>query len=666
MNTQNNSHNCTYVQNKNTTKHKKEFYISSADEKTRMCPPVGKQDGMPTKDPILSKMDTHGELDFQQIRDWCADDKDTTTTRLPHPGLLAAYRRRHWPQAITGVLPQKVVDTYERVKQHGVPNCLGARVIVESSLNLEAWEYYLTKIVENKTLLDFIKFGFDLGYLGPVTDTSELDNHSSATNFPTHICKYINTELKWGSLIGPLGKIPFTWTHVSPMMTRPKSEEDKRRIILDLSYPKDRSVNAFIKKKTALGLTFSHVLPSVDNLTKDIRSYGKGCYLSCIDVKRAYKNFISCPLSWPLLACTWEGSYYLDTSMPFGARVSSTHMQNVADHLTQIVQKEGHKSYMYLDDWIQVSETKQGSQAAYDRARSLLEELGLPEATEKTQPPTTQLKWLGIDIDTEKMEISIPSAKTNEILELVQQARERKSITVKRLQSLLGKLQHISKCVAPGRLFVNRLLEKLRSSTGQHVRLDHEARKDLDWYISFLKEWNGISIISTGVIVMEIVADACPEGIGASDYDRAYAAAVPASVKGRHISAIESINVLIAAKTFINETHSGGVIRIRCDNSAAVEVYRTGKGRDPSLLATAREIWRIQAELSVKILFVHTPGKEMELADKLSRSVLSQKHKNNADEIISVYSLKMCDPDLSSLNCDIVSSHYRPSAGMAH
>lgn len=47
-------------------------------------------------------------------------------------------------------------------------------------------------------------------------------------------------------------------------MTRPKTEEHKRRIIVDYSFPQG-GINAFISKNEVFGMEIPHVLPTVNH-----------------------------------------------------------------------------------------------------------------------------------------------------------------------------------------------------------------------------------------------------------------------------------------------------------------------------------------------------------------------------------------------------------------
>ena len=219
---------------------------------------------------------------------------------------------------------------YEAVKATGMPNLMGAMIPLSSVLNIPEWEARLLGVDDQ--LLDMIKYGFPMGYIGPISPTQYIDNHPSAIQFSQHVNDFIQKEIELGGVVGPMDKQPFRqWCHVSPLMTRPKNDPAARRVITDLTFPHDASVNAFIRKHTVMGMPNTHSLPSFDDVVRCIQEVGRTAHMFTIDVARAYKNFRTCPLDWPLLAIRWDSDYFLDLTMPFGARASSAHMQRVAE-----------------------------------------------------------------------------------------------------------------------------------------------------------------------------------------------------------------------------------------------------------------------------------------------------------------------------------------------
>ena len=171
-------------------------------------------------------------------------------------------------------------------------------------------------------------------------------------------------------------------------MSREKGDMGKRRVITDMTFPTEYSINAYIVKNGVFVFEHHHSLPTVESLVDIIQEVGNGAYLPTVDVSRAYKNFVSDPLDWPLLCFAWKDKYFCDLSMPFGARASSFHMQSVANCVTDTLKSYGIHCLMYLDDLIIVSPDREAAWNDYETARRLLEELGLPEARDKAQTPS--------------------------------------------------------------------------------------------------------------------------------------------------------------------------------------------------------------------------------------------------------------------------------------
>ena len=64
--------------------------------------------------------------------------------------------------------------------------------------------------------------------------------------------EYIANECAEGRLIGPLHSLLHPQIHTSTIGVIPKSEPGKWRLILDLSFPEETSVNAGISKELSM------------------------------------------------------------------------------------------------------------------------------------------------------------------------------------------------------------------------------------------------------------------------------------------------------------------------------------------------------------------------------------------------------------------------------
>ena len=73
------------------------------------------------------------------------------------------------------------------------------------------------------------------------------------------------------------------------MLTRPK-DVDKRRVILNLSYPKGKSLNDHVHNHNFDDKKFVLKFPTVDDICKEIQQNPSEVLLSKIDISRAFRN----------------------------------------------------------------------------------------------------------------------------------------------------------------------------------------------------------------------------------------------------------------------------------------------------------------------------------------------------------------------------------------
>ena len=77
----------------------------------------------------------------------------------------------------------------------------------------------------DQQLPDLIEFGFLLDFDRSRKLQSTLVNHALARLYLGHVDKYIQEEVGFQAMLGPLDTKPFD-VHVSPFMTREKSDSN--------------------------------------------------------------------------------------------------------------------------------------------------------------------------------------------------------------------------------------------------------------------------------------------------------------------------------------------------------------------------------------------------------------------------------------------------------
>ena len=361
-----------------------------------------------------------------------------------------------------GHIGDKVRDPTERhfrVKATGIPNFLGARIPIDSQLNVEEWRKVLANYWD-KQLIDLIQFGFPLDFNRECTLKHENQNHSSALEYPNDIQAYLNEEIRRGAIIGPYDTNPIPGCHVSPFMTREKPNAPNRRVIIDLSWPKNHSVNAGVDKNSYLGSEFALTFPTIDDMTRELVKIGPGCHIHKVDISRAFRHLKIDPLDYDLLGLHWDAAF-IDTCLPFGSRHGSQNFQRISDAVHYVLRCHGYCVTNYIDDFVGYG-TPDVVRHSYDCLRNVLERLGLTISEKKLVPPSTKAVCLGILIDTIKGTVSIPDEKFCQIIQTVIDCQDKDRCSKRQLQSLLGQLLYIHKCVRPARIFLNRMLDLLR------------------------------------------------------------------------------------------------------------------------------------------------------------------------------------------------------------
>ena len=509
---------------------------------------------------------------------------------------------------------------------------------------------------------------------------SNISNHFSALQYPQAIQQYLDKEKALGAIIGPFSDIPSDKFHCSPMLTQPK-DIDKRRVILNLSYPKGHSLNDNVDKQSFDGKKFTLKFPTIDDICNEIRKNPNEVLMSKIDISRAFRNLRVDPGDAVKFGLSWNGQYYQDLSVAFGWIHGSASFQLVADVITHIMKRKGFKIFAYIDDFILINHKSKAKQA-FDTLTDLLQELGLPMNNDKRTPPTRTLICLGICINLDTNTLSIDAEKIRAIYDQCINTLSRNSISRKHLQSLLGKLLYLHKCVKPARIFVSRILATFRQDCYKNkFRISTEMRQDLNWFIRFLHQFNGKAILVKNPIQQPhtLHIDASLTGLGGVWGNRVYSTPIyPFPTFEMGIVHWEMFNVLLALRVW-GDHWKHSLVRFYCDNLAVVQVVQTSKTKDPFLAACIRNIWMITATLDIEIHIDHVKGINNTNADLLSRlysdknvnSYLLQNLKKNYQWFniplsffhlyaflrmsnIAPHSLKLFDPNKHFLRQDVI------------
>jgi len=476
-----------------------------------------------------------------------------------------------------------------------------------------------------KFILQGIAEGFRIGFNFTKELKSSGGNMDSAYQNSEVVARYIQEEVSLGRMIGPLPAVVARRVHCSPFGVIPKGHTPgKWRLIVDLSSPKKFSVNDGIDPSWC---SLSYV--TVDRVASQAGRLGLGTLMAKVDVRSAYRIIPVKPEDRLLLGMRWGGHIYVDACLPFGLRSAPLIFTAVADGLEWIVKRQGVQFiYHYLDDYIMLGAP--GTSECLSNVRKLVEYcklLGVPLAQEKSEGPTTCLTFLGIEVDTEQMQLRLPREKLDRVRHLIKGFLGAPSALKSDLESLLGLLQHASRVVKPGRSFVRRLIEAIApiKKKSHYVRMNVDVRSDLFWWDKFLVEWNGVGVIpSDDIPIAKLHSDAsgawgCAAVAGKSWFQLEW----KERAREWHIAAKELLPIVLACLIW-GKPWSGMRVQCYCDNMAAVEVVNGGYSKDEVMMHLVRCLFFTSEHFKFSVEAVHLPGSLNTVADALSRNYMSQ------------------------------------------
>ena len=181
---------------------------------------------------------------------------------------------------------------------------------------------------------------------------------------------------------------------------------------------------------------------------------------------------------------------YVDTCVPFGTRHGSQIFQRLSEAIRYIMRQKDFVMVDYIDDYVGMG-VPSIAWVSYNALTELMGEQGLTIIEKKLVPPSTQVTCLGVLID--KGTLSIPPEKLHDITQVVCHWLGKDVTSKRQLQSILGLLLYVHKCVKPAHIFLNRMLDLLRSLHGRKkIELTHGFKRDLRWFAKFLPAYNGI------------------------------------------------------------------------------------------------------------------------------------------------------------------------------
>ena len=467
--------------------------------------------------------------------------------------------------------------------------------------------------------------GFHIGFTGE-HEAKFSTNHPSVLLNKDLVSTKIQTELSLGRIGGPLDRPPCPGFRVSPLGLVPKKEPGKFRLIHDLSYPKFRlgqSVNSNIEGEYSV-VSYD----DLDFAISLIQHYGQGAQVAKMDIESAYRIIPIHPTDYKLLGFTWEGRYYFDRCLPMGCSSSCQIFEAFSTALQWIAMEKFSISPMshILDDFMFFGppNSPQCSQHL-TKFLQLCTSLQIPLNQSKTVLATSTVILHGIHVDTVNLTASLPVDKVQSLKTSIQSVSKCKSVTLERLQSIIGSMNFASKVVIPGRAFSRRLIDLTKGVTKSHhhIHLNKEARADLAAWQAFLDDFNGSYLFINQRWLSSDKISLYTDSAASYGYAAVYGSnwvngSWPHPWDKFHITILELYPILLALELWGSQLANHSVLFL-CDNEAVVHIINKQSSKEPKVMVLVRQLVLCTLKFNLLVKAKHLPGKLNIIADKLSR-----------------------------------------------
>lgn len=476
--------------------------------------------------------------------------------------------------------------------------------------------------------------GFRVGYTGG-RFTRTAPNLPSAKQHPHVIEENLLEEVQLGRLAGPFESPPFKNFQVHPLGLVPKKNSHKWRTIFHLSYPKrsSQSLNANIPIQE---YTLQYI--RVDDAIALILQHGPGCFMTKTDIQSAFRIIPIHPEDWELLGMNWKGLYYFDKTLPFGLRSAPFLFNQLSEALEWLIRNHLQvPSVIHILDDFFIAQPPPSSlcATALCKVLTLFEELNIPLAPKKTFRPTQVLEFMGITLDSVKMEARLPEDKLHQTRVMLAAWSSRRGCHLRELQSLIGTLQFACRVISPGRPFTQRIINLTRGvpETKQIIRLSQEFRKDILMWQIFLNHWNGVSLFLPPYTESSPQIHLYTDAAGSIGYggffnnqwfqgkwlpSQQLNPAYGISIAWQELYPIY-LATMLWAPTWANKR-----LCFHCDNQATVAILSAKSSKVPRIMNLIRLITFQTLRYNFTFTAKHVPGVDNSIADSLSRFQMSR------------------------------------------
>ena len=416
-----------------------------------------------------------------------------------------------------------------------------------------------------------------------------------------------------------------------------KKSNGKLRPITDCSRPEGASINNFMDS-TFKSFSYNSVETAVQVLDPQD-------YMSVVDISAAYRSVSVHASHTKFQGFTWDFGHgegtFRDNRLCFGLRCAPNIFDALSSFVVKIANSLGAPRVInYLDDFLVIAHTETECLAARELLTSVISLLGFEVSWKKVTAPSQMTTFLGITIDSVKMELSLPMTKVEKLKMSIQCLLAKGSATKRELESVGGLVSHCSYVVRGGRTFSRRIfdLSASYSRNSRAIPLDDSIKADLSWWLNFCECFNGRACILRDLHPIPMYSDSSFLGFGAwmgrdwfagcwADSDIPQQFDFGCSHMGdptafdqapRNINVLELWPIVVGIRRW-GPFFKNSYLHIITDNMQVLAMLCTGRSANKLCMSWLREVFWMCFIWNIDITPSYIRSADNHLADALSR-----------------------------------------------
>ena len=222
------------------------------------------------------------------------------------------------------------------------------------------------------------------------------------------------------------------------------------------------------------------------------------------------------------------------------------------------------------------------------------------------------------------MQARLPPDKLQKYSQQVQLALQKRTIQLRDLKCIIGQLQFATTVIPSGRAFLRRLHDLTIGMVKPfyYITLTKQSKADLNMWLTFLRNHNGIAIIRPRFQYtsdsIKMCSDSSKSGFGATYGSQWIQGMWPTNWTSLNIAVLELYPIYLLLAMFAHKLHNTK-ITFYTDNQAVVHIINKQTSKCPILMQIVRPLVLLLLQNNIILRSAHIPGIDNTLCDLISR-----------------------------------------------